>query len=131
MKISRKIGESISPDMIGLFFEDINYAADGGLYAELIENRSFEAKEAFGTPSQFYAIDDNGYAWNPVSASSKWPSMKYVTGTPVSSVNPHYLRFEASEPNQGFSNKAYDGIYVKENNDYIDLNSLLDDVFEP
>lgn len=113
MKISRKIGESISPDMIGLFFEDINYAADGGLYAELIENRSFEAKEAFGTPSQFYAIDDNGYAWNPVSASSKWPSMKYVTGTPVSSVNPHYLRFEASEPNQGFSNKAYDGIYLE------------------
>ena len=32
--------------MIGLFFEDINYAADGGLYAELIENRSFEFVKA-------------------------------------------------------------------------------------
>ena len=44
MKITRKCGESISPEMIGLFFEDINFAADGGLYAEMIENRSFEAK---------------------------------------------------------------------------------------
>jgi len=35
-------GKPISPDLIGVFFEDINYAADGGLYAELIQNRSFE-----------------------------------------------------------------------------------------
>ena len=32
----------ISPTMYGVFFEDINFAADGGLYAELIKNRSFE-----------------------------------------------------------------------------------------
>ena len=32
----------ISPDLFGIFFEDISYAADGGLYAELIQNRSFE-----------------------------------------------------------------------------------------
>jgi alpha-L-arabinofuranosidase len=32
----------IQPTMFGLFFEDINFAADGGLYAELIKNRSFE-----------------------------------------------------------------------------------------
>src|SRR3954468_24058333 len=32
----------ISPDLFGIFFEDLNYAADGGLYAELIQNRSFE-----------------------------------------------------------------------------------------
>src|SRR5690606_29018603 len=36
----------ISPTMFGLFYEDINYAADGGLYGELIHNRSFE----FNTP---------------------------------------------------------------------------------
>jgi hypothetical protein len=34
--------KNISPDLFGIFFEDINYAADGGLYAELIQNRSFE-----------------------------------------------------------------------------------------
>jgi len=32
----------ISPDLFGLFFEDINYSADGGLYAEPVQNRSFE-----------------------------------------------------------------------------------------
>ena len=35
-------GKAISPDLFGIFFEDINYAADGGLYAELVQNRSFE-----------------------------------------------------------------------------------------
>ena len=37
-----KKGAEISPTMYGLFFEDINYAADGGLYGELVKNRSFE-----------------------------------------------------------------------------------------
>lgn len=37
-----KPGAPIQPTMYGLFFEDINYGADGGLYAELIKNRSFE-----------------------------------------------------------------------------------------
>ena len=35
-------GLPVAPTMFGLFFEDINYGADGGLYAELVENRSFE-----------------------------------------------------------------------------------------
>ena len=33
--------KSISPNLFGIFFEDLNYAADGGLYAELVQNRSF------------------------------------------------------------------------------------------
>ena len=41
LALSDKSAHDISPDMIGLFFEDINFAADGGLYAEMIENRSF------------------------------------------------------------------------------------------
>ena len=40
--ITNKKGVDVNPDMIGLFFEDINYGADGGLYAELLENRSFD-----------------------------------------------------------------------------------------
>ena len=55
MQITDKKGVKITPEMIGLFFEDINFAADGGLYAEMIENRSFEAKEGFGTPGNFYS----------------------------------------------------------------------------
>ncbi len=35
----------IQPTMYGIFFEDINFAADGGLYAEMIKNRGFEFEE--------------------------------------------------------------------------------------
>jgi hypothetical protein len=53
-------GTSVSPTLYGIFFEDINHVADGGIYAELIRNRSFEdtvppagctvANEKFKTP---------------------------------------------------------------------------------
>lgn len=39
---ANKPGAEVQHTMYGLFFEDINYAADGGLYAELVKNRSFE-----------------------------------------------------------------------------------------
>ena len=39
---TNKKGAEIAPTMYGVFFEDINYGADGGLYGELIKNRSFE-----------------------------------------------------------------------------------------
>ncbi len=39
---TRKLGAPIQSTMYGIFFEDINYAADGGLYGELVKNRSFE-----------------------------------------------------------------------------------------
>ena len=39
---TNKLGAKVQPTMYGLFFEDINYAADGGLYAEMVKNRSFE-----------------------------------------------------------------------------------------
>lgn len=44
---TNKIGAEIQPTMYGHFFEDINYGADGGLYAELIKNRSFEFPQSF------------------------------------------------------------------------------------
>ena len=44
-------GPKISPTHYGIFFEDINHAADGGLYAELIRNRSFEDGLAYGQPA--------------------------------------------------------------------------------
>ena len=39
---TKKLGAPVQSTMYGLFFEDINFAADGGLYAELVKNRSFE-----------------------------------------------------------------------------------------
>ena len=44
-------GPKISPTHYGIFFEDINHAADGGLYAELLRNRSFEDGPKFGAPA--------------------------------------------------------------------------------
>ena len=42
-----KVGGAIPSTMYGIFFEDINYAADGGLYGELVKNRSFEFPQHF------------------------------------------------------------------------------------
>ena len=44
-------GPKISPTHYGIFFEDINHAADGGIYAELIRNRSFEDGPGYGKPA--------------------------------------------------------------------------------
>ena len=44
---TKKVGAEVQPTMYGLFFEDINYAADGGLYGELVKNRSFEFPQSF------------------------------------------------------------------------------------
>jgi alpha-N-arabinofuranosidase len=41
MVVQAEHPKPISPDLFGIFFEDLNYAADGGLYAKLIQNRSF------------------------------------------------------------------------------------------
>lgn len=43
---TKKVGAAVQPTMYGIFFEDINYAADGGLYGELVKNRSFEIPDA-------------------------------------------------------------------------------------
>ena len=111
LHIANEKGVPIQPGMIGLFFEDINYAADGGLYAEMIENRSFEALDCSGTVGDYYTVQDCGYAWHPTTESGEG-AMAYVMGSPVNRVNPHYLRFTAGQVGQGFWNQAYSGIHL-------------------
>ena len=56
-----------------------------GLYAEMIENRSFEAKEGFGTPGNFYAVDDCGYGMDSgqcKDGGAAEPRLQFVTGLP-------------------------------------------------
>lgn len=58
-------GPKVSPMLYGIFYEDINHAADGGLYAELIRNRSFEDGPRYGAPADMQG-------WNTqVKGSSK------------------------------------------------------------
>ncbi|HEY6900732.1 MAG TPA: alpha-L-arabinofuranosidase, partial [Puia sp.] len=44
---TRQVKAAISPTLWGLFFEDINRGADGGLYAEMVENASFDFPKPF------------------------------------------------------------------------------------
>lgn len=117
LQISDEKKAPIQDGMIGLFFEDINYAADGGLYAEMIENRSFEFLDCYGSAGDYYTKHDCGYGWNP-TAGNGTGRMEYVMGSPVDRANPHYLRFTATEAGQGFSNKAYRGIFLEKGKEY-------------
>ncbi len=117
IRIGAEERAQIREGMIGLFFEDINYGADGGLYAELLENRSFEFCRAGGGARDYWTEYDGGYAW------SLWPqgargSVRFVTGSPHTEENPHYMRLTAKNPGEGVQNKAYDGLYLKKDMEY-------------
>jgi len=103
--------------MIGLFFEDINYAADGGLYAELLENRSFEFLDAGGDAGDYYTVYDGGYAWSAYP-NRKAAVLRTVMGSPLTEENPHYMRVETTTSMAGLTNKGYDGICLKEGLNY-------------
>lgn len=110
--ISQRKRADIMPDMMGLFFEDINYAADGGLYAEMLENRAFEFVDCYGDKADYYTEFDGLYGWE-CYPKEKNARMRCVMGSPVAEENPHYLRFTAEESQAGFKNQAYDGIVLK------------------
>ena len=64
----KKTGAPIQNTMYGIFFEDINYAADGGLYAELVKNRSFEfpnSLQGWKTFGNVQVMDDGPFERNP------------------------------------------------------------------
>ncbi len=105
----------ISPDLFGIFFEDISYAADGGLYAELVQNRSFEY-----TPN-----DRRGWhsltGWEYVTEGYGYGMLDVETSSPLHPNNPHYIVLKVEEPGQqgiGVSNTGYDGIYVRKGERY-------------
>ena len=69
-------GPKISPTHYGIFFEDINHAADGGLYAELIRNRSFEDGPRFGAPADMQGWSTHGFNGSTIEAQLIQPSKK-------------------------------------------------------
>lgn len=100
----------VSPDLFGIFFEDISYAADGGLYAELIQNRSFEY-----TPA-----DRKGWhpltAWEYTTDGFGYGAIAVETSSPLNQNNAHYLTLTVEEQGQqgiGIINAGFDGIAVK------------------
>lgn len=117
IKINANKKVPVAPGMIGLFFEDINYNLDGGLHAELIENRNFEALKAWGDWDDYHTAFDGTYAWSiwPEGAAS---TFSIETEAPQNEVNPHYLRAQVTAAGEGFANKAYDGIYLQAGQTY-------------
>lgn len=97
----------ISDKFIGIFFEDINYGADGGLYAELIQNRDFEYS------------DKDRKEW---SATSYWKAsdMDFSVDTkePIHPNNSHYAVCKTSNKAGSLVNDGYDGIVLKKGDKY-------------
>jgi alpha-N-arabinofuranosidase len=96
----------ISPTMYGIFFEDINFGADGGLYGELVKNRSFEFPEPL-------------MGWSEVKQGTATGSLTVADRDPLNAVNPHYLRIKADWGGYGVANGGFDGIGVHKGEPYV------------
>lgn len=99
-------GKAISPDLFGIFFEDLNYAADGGLYAELVQNRSFEyssTEQSAWNEFSFWKLEKRGEGAGRISVK---------TAVPLHPNNPHYVALMVKQPGDGVgvSNDGYNGI---------------------
>lgn len=105
----RQTGKPISTNLIGVFFEDINYAADGGLYAELVQNRSFEYQPT--ARPDWTALT----AWETVRRRGADGTVLVADAFPVHPNNPHYVVLETRAPGDGFGlcNRGFDGISVQ------------------
>ena len=100
-------GAPINPAMWGVFFEDINFGADGGLYAELIKNRGFEFPEAL-------------MGWAKVSPSLAKGEVSVRDDAPFNSNNPHYVRLQSEGTAPfGLSNEGFRGIGVRRGESYV------------
>ena len=117
-----KGGKKISSELFGLFFEDINYAADGGLYAELVQNRSFEynpAEKKEWHPFSFWEFITPGFSIGYISVETR---------NPVHSNNPHYIVLDVEfvgnyeqykgEAGVGIKNSGFDGMVIRKGENY-------------
>jgi alpha-N-arabinofuranosidase len=99
-------GAKINPAMWGIFFEDINFGADGGLYAELVKNGSF-------------AFPDAMMGWFKISPSLARGELKVRADSPSNPTSPNYLRIrsEAAAP-FGVCNEGFRGMGVRRGEAY-------------
>jgi alpha-L-arabinofuranosidase len=94
--------KTISDKLIGIFFEDISYAADGGLYAEMVQNRDFE-----------YTEKDHG-GWNATTAWHSSRPIEIATEHPLHPNNPHYALLWPDT----LWNEGWDGMVVEKGKKY-------------
>jgi alpha-L-arabinofuranosidase len=94
----------VQATMWGVFFEDINYAADGGLYAELVQNRSFEHR-------------DKMYSWSEVKRGGAG-QLEIATEQGVHPNNLSFLRMQITAAGYGVGNSGFGGIAVQDGGKY-------------
>jgi alpha-L-arabinofuranosidase len=101
-----KPAAAVSPQMWGIFFEDINFGADGGLYAELVKNGSFE----FPMPLM---------GWKEIKQQGTGKILVINQGN-ENSINPRYARIEADAVSGAFglSNEGFRGIGIHKGEQY-------------
>lgn len=123
IKVEGDDAKPISEHLIGIFFEDINYGADGGLYAELVQNRDFEYSSADGAKNKDW---NSMYAW-----STQGDGMDFSVSeeSPMHPNNAHYAVLDVRQPGASLVNGGYDGIVVKkgEKYDFSVLTKVMDD----
>lgn len=120
---------AVSPEMYGIFFEEINHAGDGGLYAELVQNRDLEAS----TIPEGWRVDPNGNCLTPLGwRTRRWfktdlpgwsllaegggeGSMHLDANTPLNDRNPHSLRMTVTRLGSrcGVVNSGYWGMNIQ------------------
>ncbi|MBN8216464.1 MAG: alpha-N-arabinofuranosidase [Spirochaetes bacterium] len=105
-----QIGKPIPPHLYGLFFEDINGAADGGLYAELVENRSFAYFPIHGVRGEGTALSPKT-AWETVGRGKRECRFDIAILDPVDERSPNYavLRASGGPGSFGIANRGYRG----------------------
>ncbi|MCX7871690.1 MAG: alpha-N-arabinofuranosidase [Verrucomicrobiae bacterium] len=102
-------GKEISQHLIGIFFEDLNYAADGGLYAELVQNRSFEYSPAD-------RLEWNSLtAWELVKRDGSEGRVFVNNAQPIHPNNPNYaiLGIARGGGGVGLKNSGFDGMVIR------------------
>ena len=100
---ANEIKAAIQPAMWGVFFEDINLGADGGLYAELVKNRSFE----FYKPLMGWSIQRKQFREGEILVLNR---------TETNSTNPRYIRVnvrDAVNGSLGLTNEGFRGMGIK------------------
>lgn len=104
--------KEISDLLLGIFFEDINYSADGGLYAELIQNRDFEYDPSDREGDKNW---NSMHSWN---LKGEKTAFTIDTADPIHANNPHYAVLKVGQPGAALTNTGFDGIALKAGEKY-------------
>lgn len=114
----------ISSDLFGIFIEDLNYTADGGLYAEMVQNRSFEYSPSdvdlhlYYKKGQWHPFT----AWEFLKVGNAIATLSIETASPLNENNRHYVTVNVhtvGKQGAGLRNTGYHGMVVEKGAKYL------------